>query len=442
LETIEQHDVGAVSPPADASKSCFEDGRAFCVAPWVNLNVAIGGAVRPCCEFKADFGDVKHRSIDAIWNGEDFRELRARLAKDEKDDRCSKCYEIEATGGQSLRKLYNESEAGRIDRIRKRAEAGELPVPLPTALDLRFSNLCNFSCRTCGHSASTKWFAEARQMGWAVAPEALIKSFDSTQLAMQALTPLLPEVESLYFAGGEPLLLAEHYAILNDLVARGRTDVKIVYNSNMSALRLGKHDVLGLWSSFENVTIQVSIDGSGARGELIREGLSWAGFVANLAEIKARCPHVRMNFGVTVSVFNIFVLPELYRELLALGCAGPADFHFHVLQEPDYYSVQILPRELKLEVSHRLGLEDGFDPAIQSQFRHIVDHMMAADRTDRIHVFQCVTAKLDSMRDRSTAEICPELEPLTRFSFLARVRGALDVAARRAARLKTRFARA
>jgi hypothetical protein len=68
--------------------------------------------------------------------------------------------------------------------------------------------------------------------------------------------------------------------------------------------------------------------------------------------------------------------------------------------------------------------------------------MMAEDRTDLIHVFQCVTAKLDSMRGRSTAAICPELEPLLRFSLIARLRGALDVASRRAARLKAWMAHA
>lgn len=462
METTEQAvAVAAIEPLATDPRS--RHGRAFCVAPWLNLNIAIGGDAKPCCEIKGDFGHVGRQSIEEIWQGKEFRDLRARLARDERDDRCSKCYEIEATGGQSLRRLYNEGRASQADRILDHAGecagATESSVPLPIALDLRFSNLCNFSCRTCGHDASTKWFSEARKMGWAVAPEALIKSFDSPNSAMHSLRPLLPNVEQVYFAGGEPLLIAEHYALLQELIAQGRTDVELVYNSNMSELRLGKLDVLALWSRFRDVIIQVSIDGSGARGELIREGLSWTGFVANLATIKQRCPHVRMRFGVTVSVFNIWVLPDLYRELLALGCAGARDFHFHVLQEPNYYSIQILPRDLKQEVMRRLEpdattRQDGavdthrddavgaIDGSIQGQFRHIVDHMMAADRTDLIHVFQCVTVRLDAMRSKSTAAICPELAPLLRFSLLGRLRGALGVVSRRAASLKTWLAHA
>jgi len=455
LETIEQvADVTAIEPPATDPRARF--GQAFCVAPWLNLNISIGGDAKPCCEIKGDFGHVRRQSIEEIWQGPEFRRLRATLLEDERDDRCTKCYEIEDTGGLSLRRLYNEARPSHADRIRGQSgnvgEAAESPLPI--ALDLRFSNLCNFSCRTCGHDASTRWFAEARKMGWAVAPEALIKSFASTEAALQSLRPLLPAVEQVYFAGGEPLLLAEHYAILQELIAERRTDVELVYNSNMSELRLGQLDVLALWSRFEAVIIQVSIDGSGERGELIREGLSWTRFVANLATIRQRCPHVRLRFGVTVSILNVWVLPDLYRDLLALGCAGTQDFHFHVLQEPKYYSIQILPRAMKLEVMQRLGsgsttqydggagadhrndASTGFGVAVQDQFRHIVDHMMAEDRTDQIYVFQCVTARLDAMRDRSTAVTCPELAPLLRFAALARLRGLVAVLSRRVASLK------
>jgi MoaA/NifB/PqqE/SkfB family radical SAM enzyme len=454
--TEEAPKVAATEPIAPSP--CKRYGQAFCVAPWSNLNIAIGGDAKPCCEIQGDFGNVGRQSLGDIWNGALLADLRTKLLADERDIRCSKCYEIEATGGQSLRKLYNEGRASLADRILGSAgEIDESPAPLPIALDLRFSNLCNFSCRTCGHSASTKWFSEARKMGWAVAPEALIESFSSTEAAVEALRPLLPTVEQVYFAGGEPLLIAGHYALLQELIARGRTDVELVYNSNMSELGLGKLDVLALWSHFDNIIIQVSIDGSGPRGELIREGLSWTRFVGNLATIRQSCPHVRIRFGITVSVFNVFVLPGLYRELLALGCAGPQDFHFHVLQEPNYYSIQILPRGFKKQVARHLvidtegacagddpsaGTDAGIDVSIRDQFRHIVGHMMAADRTDLIHVFQCVTAKLDAMRGRSTAATCPELAPLLRFPLLARLRGAVDMAARRVARVGTWMVRA
>jgi molybdenum cofactor biosynthesis enzyme MoaA len=38
----------------------------------------------------------------------------------------------------------------------------------------------------------------------------------------------LDYVEQIYFAGGEPLMMAEHYNILDELERRGRFDVRLI----------------------------------------------------------------------------------------------------------------------------------------------------------------------------------------------------------------------
>ena len=39
------------------------------------------------------------------------------------------------------------------------------------------------------------------------------------------------DVEEIYFAGGEPLVMQEHYTILEKLIEAGRTDVRLRYNT-------------------------------------------------------------------------------------------------------------------------------------------------------------------------------------------------------------------
>lgn len=448
METAEDSAAVVVADPMP-SDDLLRNGRAFCFAPWINLSVAIGGVATPCCMIKGNFGDVRQQSIQDIWHGQEFRDFRAKMLRDERDDRCCKCYETEETGGQSQRKQFNLRHAGRLSvsgcTEAARQGADSLVPELPIMLDIRFSNLCNFSCRMCGHGASSKWFSEARKMGWTAGSDALITTFTSTEAALRALRPLLATVESIYFAGGEPLLLEQHYAVLNELIALGRTDVALVYNSNMSELRFGRLDVLELWSRFKSVLIAVSVDGTGARGELIREGMSWTDFVANVTAVKQRCPHVRMQFDITVLLLNVWALPELYRDLLALAVTGEHDFHFNVLQEPRYYSIRVLPRHIKREVKRHLeafastrpnGSVGPADWSIQSQFRHIIDHMMAEDRTDLIECFRDITSRLDTMRHKSTAAICPELAPLLRKTAFPKLHHLVRVAAQRAVRLK------
>ncbi|MGH6810968.1 MAG: twitch domain-containing radical SAM protein [Methylocella sp.] len=439
--------------PTDAR---LRNGRAFCMAPWVNLSVAIGGVARPCCEIDGDFGNLKEQSIQDIWHGQAFRDFRAKMLRDERDERCWKCYEKEETGGLSMRNGYNTSQVRRARQLGGDTETGgqaaESLVPtLPITLDIRFSNLCNFTCRTCGHAASSKWFTEARKMGWTAAPDALIATFNSTEAGLRALRPLLATVEEIYFAGGEPLLIEQHYAVLNELIAQGRTDVSLAYNTNMSELRLGRLDVMALWSRFKYVYLGVSVDGTGARGELIREGMSWTNFVAKVSAVKQRCPHVRVGFCVTVSVFNVWALPELYRDLVALEGTGARDVHFNVLQEPKHYSVQILPDVIKREIRRRLegswhrapnATAGAIDCSIQGEFRHIIDHMMAENRTDLIERFRSVTLRLDAMRNKSTAAICPELAPLLGHPAFPMVHHYVRVASCRAVRFKKWLAQA
>lgn len=449
METAEETialEVSNTSPIDELARN----GKAFCMAPFYQLSVAIGGVAKPCCEFNGDVGHIGKQSIHDIWHGEELNEFRAKMLADEHDRRCSKCYEMEATGGHSLRKMFNTKEAPQNGPHDVKTPDSLVP-PLPTGLDIRLSNLCNFSCRMCSHAASSKWFSDARKLGWTTSSEALITTFASNEEGMQALRPVLENVEEIYFAGGEPLLLEQHYAVLNELIQKGRTDVALTYNSNMSELRLGRRlNILEQWSRFKNISVEASIDGTGERGEMIREGMSWADFASNVKTVKASCPHVRIFFGVTVSVFNVWALPELHQDLVALGVGGEGDFHFHVLQEPDYYGVQILPRHLKRQVARRLDLYAGkrrdggagtIDNSIGGQLRHIVDHMMAEDRTELIEAFRSATLKLDEMRGRSTAAVCPELAPLLRLPKSLMFERVMRGASKRAARLQKWSAR-
>ena len=67
------------------------------------------------------------------------------------------------------------------------------------------------------------------------------------------------KVESIYFAGGEPLIMNEHYVILDNLKKYNRTDVKISYNTNFMNLFFKKTPVWDFWNKFDNIQLQTSI---------------------------------------------------------------------------------------------------------------------------------------------------------------------------------------
>jgi sulfatase maturation enzyme AslB (radical SAM superfamily) len=126
---------------------------------------------------------------------------------------CRKCFEKETAGVKSLRQRFNE----RAKHLSDRAVA---PMPgkataLPVYWDIRFSNICNFRCRSCWYGSSSRWFADAKALNQKVGDQAIIQGVEDADGLFDQLDSLLPHIEEIYFAGGEPLLMDEHYRLLD-----------------------------------------------------------------------------------------------------------------------------------------------------------------------------------------------------------------------------------
>ena len=96
--------------------------------------------------------------------------------------------------------------------------------------DIRFSNLCNLSCRYCGTYFSSNWYDDQVALfGKPNHPKVTYAGSSKTD-AYDQLINYLPMVEQVYFAGGEPLIMEEHYKILKALIDIGKADkVRLIY---------------------------------------------------------------------------------------------------------------------------------------------------------------------------------------------------------------------
>ena len=75
--------------------------------------------------------------------------------------------------------------------------------------------------------------------------------------------------------------MEEHYIILEELIKRNKTDVRIIYNTNFSRTAYKKTDAIDMWKHFKNVSVGASLDAMGARAELMRKGTVWKQAIAN-----------------------------------------------------------------------------------------------------------------------------------------------------------------
>ncbi len=390
----------------------------MCVLPWVNMHVATSGAISPCCEFAGETANLSSSTLEAAWQGPVLEKVRRAFLKGTPLAACRKCLDREAGEGSSLRKLANQRFARHLQQIDRGNGGLASAASFPIALDLRFSNLCNFKCRSCWHGASSKWFSDGKAIGLTVGDQAEISSFSSVDSFMEQLQPGLAGLEYIYFAGGEPLLQPEHYALLRKLIELGRTDLALAYNSNMSVTSFRDSSIFELWSHFPKVEVEASVDAAGPLGALVRKGFIWSTFVSNVAALRQRCPRVKVRFGITVSIMNIMALPDLFAALERECAAEASDYFLHSLQDPIFYRTQVLPAPLKRKaenalrsfmrdaVSHDDGEAAGM---LCGSIEGIIDYMNAQDLSGQLPRLLKRTRLLDALRYEHSGIMFPWL---------------------------------
>lgn len=316
--------------------------------PWLHLHVSTRGLCQACCISPITFGDVNKQSLADIWNSAKIREFRLKLLRGEKDKRCNGCYKLEEAGTKSIRQETLAKFSHKIDWALETDDEGYVEKAAPVYLDIRFSNICNFRCVTCWHGASSKWFEEAKAAGTNIADTAIIKAIDNETSFFEQLDTLIPDLEEIYFAGGEPLVMDQHYLLLDRLIAHDRTGVHLRYNTNLSLLRFKQNDVVDFWKKFKKVTVSASLDAAGEIGEEIRRDSQWASIKENLKTIKENCPHVQLEIAPTVSSLNIHAIPALHKELVTDELISVDDIYLNILSRPTEYNIQKMADKSKV----------------------------------------------------------------------------------------------
>jgi hypothetical protein len=230
----------------------------------------------------------------------------------------------------------------------------------PVSWDYRFSNLCNFKCRTCGDMLSSAWESEQRQhnmIDWtnpknnwmqpAVKQE--ITAFQDSQIEAEFAQAVAEHrVEEVYWVGGEPLMYEQHWRYMKQIVDQGDGGLVYArYNTNLSRVQYRGTDLYSdILDRIRDWQICASIDGTGATGEYIRTGLSWPTFLENFRRGVDHMRHPRqMRLDFTLTLPGMFEIVHLIAVAKQLGVEILSKVIFSF--SPDIVmSPLALPREL------------------------------------------------------------------------------------------------
>lgn len=345
----------------------------FCMYPWVGLFIGQDSVVKPCCFSRSVIGDASQHNLKEIWNSPKIQEIRTSMLNGIPVNDCEKCYVQEKLKRDSMRNAINREFAQDIGLVDKTDKNGTLSTFNLKHWDIRYNNLCNFTCRSCNPRSSSSWY----QVHNSLNPEKkisipLLQAGNNQDIIFDQALEHIDTIEKIYFAGGEPSMIENFYKMLEILDARGRHDVKLTYNINLSRLSLKNKSLLALWSKFKNVCVGASLDAEGTRGEYLRPGTVWNDIVDNCNRIKDQCPHVNFYISATTGLINALHIPDFHKSWVDKGFIEPSDFNIQLLWEPAYQGIvnapEKLKQQIKLKYQDHLSWLESKDPLGRAKF--------------------------------------------------------------------------
>ena len=401
-------------------KSLLIDSDTFCMMPWLHLHAFPDGRAYPCC-FALDkypVGDLNKQSMQDVFNGKDMKQMRVNMLNNKSSKQCTKCYDQEKSGFFSLRLSSNKHFGHNIGMVENTANDGSADFIIKY-WDIRFSNLCNLACRSCGTWFSSNWYEDHKKLTGKPPSHAKIMRVGRTSNDIwEQMLGQFDHVEQFYFAGGEPLIMEEHYRILKELDKRKMYHVRLIYNTNFTKLKFKDMDVLKLWNKFDSVSVGASLDAEGKRGEFMRKGTNWQDIIKNRKRMLEVCPNVDFYISSTVGLINAWHITDFHKNWVEQGFLKPQDFNFNLLQYPYWQRIDLLPKEFKLKVKEKMEKHlkwlkplDHLTRATKG-FESGIDYMMRRDLSSDINQFKKGMQKLDDIRDENLIKVFPELQEL------------------------------
>lgn len=435
--------------------------KTFCPIPWIFQAVRNNGDIRICCQANVtkNQGVVRHEdgtpynagrdNMEEARNADLMKSVRQNMLEGKWSEECGRCMKEETAGLNSRRQYELENWKFSFKEAKDITEHdGTINNPSLNYYDLRFGNLCNLACRMCGPTDSHTWYEQWSEYHGS-------ESYDDTHGTVKLtrnekgrlsttdydwhdsesfwnqLETNIPNIEHVYMAGGEPMMIERHYEFLQKCIDMNcAKNIIIEYNTNMSNL---PNRVLDMWTHFKQVRVGASIDGMEEVVEYQRWPLKWSSAYKNLKkldEYSQKNSNIFPWLACTVTAYNVWHIPEfMWWKLKESGFSKinstkkrPIITH-HVAHGPKRTNIKLLPADLKSELKEYYltwidkfkkdnSLDENTKNNAESILLSILKFADAEDMSNKVDEFVRFTKYLDSKRNQSILSIAPQYKRL------------------------------
>ena len=310
----------------------------LCLAPWTHTYLSPQTERRLCCASRepaqnfeqyidttSGTGRYIPLTLEQHWNSEHMQSVRRRMMAGETLPECEVCNN-KLLNTSVYRSYFDHLFRHKLEEIYASTDASGVTSMAPVSWDYRFSNLCNFKCRTCGDMLSSAWETEQKihnmvdlsnsKNNWMQPTiREQISQFQDSQIEAEFSSAVENHsVEEVYWVGGEPLMYEQHWRYMKRIIELGDGGkVYARYNTNLSRVDYrGCNLYRDILDHVRDWQICASIDGTGAIGEYIRSGLDYQQFCNNFeAGLKHQQNPRQMRLDFTLTLPGMFEVDNI-----------------------------------------------------------------------------------------------------------------------------------
>jgi len=390
------------------------DRKGFCVLPFIHSCIFQNGNAQPCCMNYLPLGNTKEQTLEEIYSTKNKKliDFRKDFLGDSLPQSCFKCTDMENKyNGKSYRNISNNAFGHLLNRIDISSEEVLINNEKLLLWDIRFSNLCNLKCIICRPEDSSR-IAEEEEEG------KLVSAFNNIDEFIHAFEKQIDNIVEINFAGGEPLLIKEHYKILELLIKYEKFNVILRYNTNGTTISLGNKEVIEYWKYFKKVNINFSLDAGWEQFEYIRYGSNWEIVLQNLRRIRYFAPHVNIQICIVLIALNALYTRQLYEFLIEETILNhESHLYFIPIFGKDYYEVSVLPANLKEKALQYYqdwedSLKDSGRTVIMQSIQTAKNMITSKDTSYNLPELKKRTLIKDKMRGTDFYKTFPELKDI------------------------------
>lgn len=346
----------------------------LCPAAWTALYIDPTGRVDNCCISNNHLGNINDTKIVDIINGDKAIAIRQQMSDNDLVPGCSNCHNREHTWQQKFVDTYGtDFDAASHFNLKY--------------LDLRWNNTCNFACIYCSPTFSSLWAEELGQ----------INKIQDTASIKHYVLDNVNQINELYLAGGEPLLLKDNQDVLAKLLDVN-PNAKIFVNTNLSRLDTA---VAKLLFQFNNVQWLVSGEDTAERYEYIRWPGKWLTFYNNIVTLVNRDIN-QVSFNLVMMNINALTIWDYVDLLIHLGCEQHSiTVNLYNFGDPaGPYSPRRLTSNQKQEVLDRINQKNYTVLGIED-----IRNALALDKKYDLNYTLDSLQKLDNSRSTDSSKI-------------------------------------